>query len=334
MSDVAQAAADGEALSAEETAFFESRGEKSEGLAPETLEKKEPEKQPAKEADAKPGEDVKVEVDETEETVEVENKGRFVRHGAFHKERVMRKQEQEARRAAETKLAEQQQLFARADERLRLLNEALAPRQEATQQTAPPDPEQDIFGYVKWQANQIEQLKGGLNQTQQQAEVSKAEQYVVQTYQSDAVRFVKQQPDFGDAYAFLLQGRDAELKAFGMADPNERAQVIADEERSLVVRALNDRASPAERVYALAKARGFAPKPVEAAKPGETAKPAAAEQIETIARGQAASKTLSSAGGSPSETLTAEALANMSEEEFAAYLAKTPRSQQRAMMGG
>jgi len=139
---------------------------------------------------------------------------------------------------------------------------------------------------------------------------------------------VGKQADFGEAYQFLLQGRDAELQAYGVADPAERVRLISEEERGLVQRAIKDGVSPSERVYNLAKARGYAkkePKP----EPEKTT-----EQIDTIARGQAAAKTLSSAGGSPAEVLNAEALANMSEEEFEAWMAKTPRAQQRAIMGG
>lgn len=327
MSDVAQAtAAESDSLSAEETAFFESKGEKAEGLAPEV--KSEPEAKPAEQqAEAKPGDEVKTEVDETEETVELENKGRFVRHGAFHKERVMRKQEQEARRAAEARLAQRDAEFARADERLRMLAEAVLPQHQQQQQEAntPPDPDQDPFGYMKWQGDQIEQLKGFLGENQRVTEQERQEQQLVQVCHSDVTRFVQQQPDFNEARRFLAEGRDRELQAFGISDPKERLAMMIGEERAIAARALNDRASPAQRLYELAKARGYAPK---------SEKSAVVEQIETIQRGQGAAKTLSAAGGSPSEVLTAEALANMSEEEFAAVVAKMPRSQQRAMMGG
>lgn len=323
MTDALQAA-DSDGLSAEEAAFFESRGEKAEGLV-EKPEVKEEVKEGTKDvkAEAK-ADDVKMEPDEAEETVELENKGRFVRHGAFHKERSLRKQEQEARRALETRLSEKEQAFARVDERLKLLNEALA--KPEPKPDAPPDPEQDIFGYVKWQAKQIEELKGKTTEASKINEDARAHMVMATTYRRDASSFAEKQADFGDAYQFLMKGRDAELQAYGISDPQERARVILDEERNLVQRAIHDQASPAERVYALAKARGY----VKA----EEKKPDAAEKIETIARGQSASKTLSNAGGSPSETLTAEALANMSEEEFAAFLAKTPKSQARALMGG
>lgn len=332
MTDVATpAAAESDSLSAEETAYFESRGEKAEAPA-ETPEKQEPEKQPVEAV--KPDDDVKMEPDETEETVEVENKGRFVRHGAFHKERVMRKQEQEARKALEVQLSQRNEAFARADERLKLLSEAMMPRAEDAKPEDPPDPEQDIFGYVKWQAKQIAQLNGKLGESAKVSEAERSEQQLRQSYQSDALRFAQEQKDFGDAYSFLIKGRDAELQAYGVSDPAERAQMIVEEERGLVARAVKDNASPAQRVYALAKARGYAPKAAEEPKDKAAAKSPVVEQLENIQRGQSAAKTLSSAGGSPSDALTAEALANMSEEDFAIYLAKTPKSQQRALMGG
>lgn len=327
----AETASEGD-LSPAEQAFFESRGEKSEGLV-ETSEQKTPEKQPAKEEAAPEvkADDVKTEVDETEETVELDNKGRFVRHGAFHKERSMRKQEQEARKALEVKLSEREQAFARADERLKLLSEAMSPRQEQQQEAAPPDPETDPIGAIRWLRDQVAAAQQRTTEVAKVTEADRADQHMAQSYRADAMRFAQNQKDFGDAYGFLLNGRDAELQAFGIGDAAERMRIIHDEEKGLVARALKDRASPAERVYALAKARGYA---VKEEKPADEKKPAVVEQIENIARGQSAAKSLSAAGGSPSEVLTAEALANMSEDEFAAYLEKTPRSKQRAMMGG
>ncbi|MGC5779489.1 hypothetical protein [Methylobacterium sp. NFXW15] len=55
---------------------------------------------------------------EAEEGSVDENKGKFVRHGAFHQER-------ERRKAVEKELAEFRERYARGDERLRLLTEAM-----------------------------------------------------------------------------------------------------------------------------------------------------------------------------------------------------------------
>lgn len=329
MTDVAETTGDSDSLSPAEEAFFSSRGEKAEGIAESKSEPVEPAKEGAKQAAESPKVEAKAEGDDpdAEETVELENKGRFVRHGAFHKERMQRKALEQQLAEKARVLAEKEQAFARVDERLKLLSEAMTPRQEQEQI---PDPEHDPIGYMRWQAKEIEQLKGKTVEVAKTNQLQNEESQIRDAYVADARSFASRQTDFSEAYQYLLQGRDAELQAYGITDPQERAKLIADEERGLVQRALKERASPSERVYNLAKARGYAKKADPAPEPEKKA----AEQIDTIARGQAASKTLSSAGGSPTEVLTADALANMSEDEFQSWMSKTPRSQQRAIFGG
>lgn len=327
---VVNTADDSDSLSPAEEAFFASKGEKAEGLTEQKAEPEKPEKVEAKDAPKEEKKEAKAEGDdpEAEETVELENKGRFVRHGAFHKERMQRKALEQQLAERNAKLAEREQAFARVDERLKLLNEALSPKEQ--QDDKAPDPEHDPIGFMRWQAKRIEQLEGKTVEVAKTAQQQQEEVNIRNAYVADARAFVGKTPDFTEAYQFLLQGRDLELQAYGITDAQERAKIIQDEERNLVARALKDNASPSERVYNLAKARGYAKKAEAKPEPDKKAE----EQIDTIARGQAASKTLSSAGGSPTEVLTAEALANMSEEEFQAWMAKTPRSQQRAIFGG
>src|SRR5438552_730179 len=115
-------------------------------------------------------------------------------------------------------------------------------------------------------------------------------------YLADAQAFVERNPDFIAGYRHLQHSRDQELALAGHDDPAIRLEIIKAEERDIVIRALHGGASPAERIYALAKARGYR---------GEAGR--SAERIETIQRGQAAAKSLSSVGGTSGEALTAEA---------------------------
>jgi hypothetical protein len=118
----------------------------------------------------------------------------------------------------------------------------------------------------------------------------------------------------------------------GMTDVAERNRFIANEERGLVAQAFRSRRSPAQMLYNLAVARGFtAPAPSSATQ--QQADPA--QKVEQIARGQrVAGASLSGAGGSSGEGLTADALANMSEEEFAAMAAKLGNARMRQLLGG
>lgn len=264
------------------------------------------------------------------------NKGKFVRHGALHKERMRRKE-------VERQLAEIQERFTRGDERFRLLTQAMqaAPQAQPPAQPAQPeppkapDPNEDIFGYAKHLEAQIAALQSGQQQmTEAQAQRAQAERAaqeehaIVSAFQRDHARLVQADPAYGDAYGYLIQGRVAELKMFGLDDRQAIAQANADE--LSFVRACFERGvSPAEQAYALAKSRGFAPKApaAPAAPPAETP----AERQTRLALGQAASKSLSSAGGAPAGEVTLDMLASMSEPEFEAFAAKNPGKVARLM---
>lgn len=113
-----------------------------------------------------------------------------------------------------------------------------------------------------------------------------------------------------------------------------------DEERGLVQQALQNRMSPAELIYGMAQDWGYqkaAPvvvPPVVPAQAGAAAgAPSVTAEIERIQKGQAASKSLSGAGGASAGAMTVEQLANMSEDEFAVYARKNP-AVVKELMGG
>lgn len=268
------------------------------------------------------------------------NKGRFVRHGAFHKERVQRKEAQRA-------LAELQERFARGDERLRMLTQAMqaapqapaAPAQPAPEPEKAPDPNEDIFGYVQHLEKQLAEVRNGhkemteaQKQQAEQARAAEEERTIVGAYRQDIERYAAAEPAFGDAYTYLVQGRVAELKLYGLTDQQAVAQANADE-LAFVRSAVQRGVSPAEQAFALAKARGFVPKaPEPAAAPAAPAETPAERQAR-LAAGQATAKSLSAASGGPAGEVTMEMLASMSESDFEAFVAKNP-AKARALMGG
>lgn len=252
--------------------------------------------------------------------------GRFVPHGAFHKER-------EKRKATEQELEAMREKFTRADERMQLLNDLLgndgqqAQQKKDVEDDTPPDPEKDIFAFVKWQTKQIEKLQSRLTETADQTNQREQARSTQQIYQADAMRFMQEQPAFRDAYQFLLEGRSKELEAVGVSDAGQRQRMIADEERGIVEQALKAGKSPSQLIYSLATARGFVPK-------AQQQQQSANERVAAIKRGQQnAGPSLSNAGGSSGEGLTTEALANMSEEEFDAVVSKLSKSQRMQLLG-
>lgn len=264
------------------------------------------------------------------------NSGRFVPHQALHKER-------ERRKATESELQQARDLATRANERIAVFTDLLNRTQQQQQPTGEqddpqPDPEKDIFAFVKWQGRQIERLSGQLNERASKFDAHTAEQQFRQSYYSDAIAFQQKTPDFRDAYSHLVKGRDAELQALGMTDAQARKQHIAKEEREIAEHAKATNRSPSEVLYELAKVRGYVAKAQnqqQNGKPDGQQQPDHMKKIEQIAKGQrVAGNPLSNAGGSSGEGLTAEAFLNMNEDEYAAAIAKLSPSQRRTLLGG
>lgn len=292
---------------------------------------------PAGEA-AAPGEVVDPDAEDADDPEK--NRGRFVRHGAFHKER-------EARKNAQRELAALQERFARGDERLRILSEAMqkpaAPAQPAAA-AAPakvPDPNEDIFGYAKHLEQQIEALRTGqtqLTESQKKAEETRqaeaARNEVIGFYQQDLRAAIQADASVADAYEHLFAGRVAELTLFGMAQ-KDAIEAVREEEFNLAQSARQRGTSPAAMIAALAKSRGFAPKaPEPTPAPAAASQETAAEKAARAAAGQAGpGRSLSAAGGQPAGEITLETLSSMSEADFEKLLASNP-TRVRALMGG
>jgi hypothetical protein len=327
-----------EALSPAEAAYFSSRGEKTEGLAPS-----EPAAAPSEpvqaetltsEGDAAPQAEPGVVDDEEGIYIDQDGKarsvltGKFVPHAALHKER-------ERRKSVEAEYLTVREKMARAEERLAVLNEVLqqpqAPQlgQQPGQTEEIPDPEKDIFAYVKYQAKLIEDLKAAQNQVRQRTQEQEGLQQLQRAYVQDAQTFAKDKPDFKDAYSHLANSRARELMALGYNEQQIRTQ-LTQEETQIVAQAFQQRRSPSAVLYEQALARGYTPKQAQAIAQA----PNPAQKLETVARGQATQKSLSGAGGSSGEGLTVEALANMSESEFAEVQARIGKSKMRQLLGG
>ncbi|TXN52277.1 hypothetical protein FV232_00885 [Methylobacterium sp. WL30] len=278
---------------------------------------------------------------ENEEGAPEENKGKFVRHGAFHQER-------ERRKAVERQFAELQERHARVDERVRILSEAMnRPAPAAAAQPAAaaepekvPDPAEDIFGYVKHLEKQLEAVRTGQSQmteAQKQAETARQAEAerntVIGHYQTDIRTAVAADPTFADAYEHLFSGRVNELQFAAGLTQQQAVETAREEEFQLVQAAIARRVSPAALILKMAKGRGFSPKAPEPTPMPAAAAETPAERAARISKGQEASLSLSAAGGSPAGEITLEMLASMSEADFA-KLEKSNPGRVRALMGG
>lgn len=327
----------GESLSPAEQSYMSSGGSSTEGLfdapaASEPTPAPEPAQEPAPAEPAEaPAADPAPSTDEPEEAgeivVEPDGKlrnartGKFVPHQALHQERERHRETRTKAETLERELASQREQYARAEERLRLLNEALshasqvqqqpvaqpqqqaAPAQEETNPFEEPtvDPEVDVFAWAKQKERRESYLRREneallallqsrdekFNQFEQKTQARDTETQMRQTYQADALRYMSQQTDFADAYKHLIEGRRSELEYMGIADKAQQDAAIAQEERDIVAAAIQRGESPAAFIYGLSQRRGYrkaepAPTPAPVQPQQPAPKPMAANPAQRI----------------------------------------------------
>lgn len=311
------------------------------------------EEAPAAEAGAPKKEEITEDDLDNDDVVEglANNPGKFIRHGAFHRQREIAKSERKQREEAQalvtqlqTERSREAAERARIDERLRLLMEATQevsqPQQGQGQEI--PDPDVDPFAYMKYLNEQINRVAETSQGAQRRFEEQDHTASVKTAFIDEARGYAAKQSDFMDAYQHLLRSRDMQLQRLGKVDPRERAAIINQEEMQIVSECFRNRRSPSELMYQLAHDVGYrkaepAPLPVggeNGAAPAAQGAPTAAEVVENVRKGQAASRSLGSVAGGGSRPLTAELLASMPEAEFQAAVSKMSREEKRERFGG
>lgn len=183
-------------------------------------------------------------------------------------------------------------------------------------QTQAPDPNQDFAGYTMHQFQQVQQQNQELGKKVQSFEQWQSqqqnEQRFLSAYQQAASEFAARQQDFPKAYGHWLQSRIEELTDAGYT--KEQAMTIRSaEEKALVLKAFDDGVNPAERIFAVAKRRGYATPSAETpSQPQQVVSPA--EKLKMVSEGQRATPQMGGGGMKPK--LTLQGIAQMSDEEF------------------
>lgn len=310
------AGAEPDAMTADETAFFESGGEK-EIPSPET---------PA--VIEKPVEDNAAQAE-----IEGAGKAKTVPHATFHAER-------EEHKKTKAELAELRDFRATMEERMRWFDAA---QQQPQKDDTPPDPNVDIFAALKWTQEKLaatEKVQDETRQEQQQREqAQQAEKQVWEYWQADAASYTQENPDFGNAAKWLSDYRDKQLSAYSAVDqrfanPQARNAQIETELKGIIIQAAQQRKSPAQLVYEIAKGNGYAAKAPGAV--NDEARQSMADQIDKLDKAQSANRTVGAVSGNAGgDEMTAEALVNMPEAEFSAWSSNPKNAAKfRQLMGG
>jgi len=209
-----------------------------------------------------------------------------------------------------------QRLYEEQNQRIAQMENAFQKIVQKQQQEAvPPLPsyEEDPLGHLAEKQRQAEEYLIQQNEYLRQREnierQTQAQAQFISAYQGAAQEYAKTTPDFAEAYRFMEQSRIKEHMAAGFTE-REAAARLQEEEAFIVNKAFREGVNPAERIYALAKARGYSNRPPE---------PSLAEkQLEQIDKGLRNSRSLSSTPGKAqtSQGLTLEKLSMMDNDEF------------------
>lgn len=285
------------ALSEAEAKYFESGGESE---------------LPVESGEAGSGEGEGEKPEQTEQQPETK-KDNLVPHQALHEQR-------ERRKAAEKRARDLEIENAKFKERFSIVEKLYGDKAEPK---GPPKPEEDIFGAFEHLSKGLETVNKQLADRDAATKQEAQRNELVNHYKNDADKFTTANPDFKDAYNHLLGSRARELMALGYEEPAELEAALRNEEMSIAQMAFEKGKSPAQVIYDLAKERGY-----------KKADPKADTEakLDTIERGAALNKSLSSAGGSSGDSeMTAERLLTMPNDEFETWCSKNPAKAKRLM---
>lgn len=205
---------------------------------------------------------------------------------AYKAELRKRKELKESLEATNRKAQEMEQILAQLKESMT----KPAPKQEPPEVV--PDPDEDPLAYQQYKINKLEKSLEDhnkyLRQQHDMQQRTQQQQAFMNTYKASAQEFAAKTPEFAEAYKFLLGARMAEHKAAGYSD-QEAQSLLVEEEMSIVAKAYQDKVNPAERIYNVAKNRGYSAANAKA--------PAAKKSLSDIKRGMDNAKSLKSGGG-------------------------------------
>lgn len=217
---------------------------------------------------------------------------------ALHEERARRR---ELQQQLQQERAAREEMERRVQARLEQLTQAVTPKPVV------PDFNENPAEHLK---HSVEEVRQTAQMTQQQIAEWRQQQAAQEqlAMAAEKVRaaeadFVRDTPDYQNAVTFMLESRTREIEALGHDPATARNLAAREMMNGALMNAAQGR-NPAEIAYKLAKARGY------------TAQAAAADKMQMQQRGAAAARSLGT-GGAASGKLSARALAEMSDDEFA-----------------
>lgn len=279
--------------------YFQSQGEEGVGELPENNETEDQTEETKEEAQvATKNEDEQEDrQDEPEKEGEQNDKQEDKKNDIGHNLNAALKQEREKRKGLSSELEQTKGQLQQLQE---MMNKVLGPEDAQSQEIKYEDDPIEYLRQNQERINkQLEQQTQQQTQQQQTHQQLQAQQQLVTTYQQAALDFKKEAPDFDQAYEYLTNGRMAEYTAAGYSK-EEATQLLQEDEFAIAAKAFTDEANPAQRVYELAKARGYQKQPQNDNN---------IKKLEQVEKGQRTNSSLSDAqGGSSNKSFAVDNL--------------------------
>ncbi len=292
--------------------FFEKRGEVELGDNHTTVENAEVANDPVEEKKEE------VSTPEKQEAAKPEEQPKLVPLKALQEAREERRQYQEQLNELRKKNEKMELTFQQFQARLMQKEQEDAPKFED-------DPTEALRYRQEKIEEKISEQERTLSEQKRIQEHQKELTNLVERYNQKAQEYIKDNPDFWDAYNHL---RQIQYNVFVNSGYNERAaaELLQNYEIDIARRSEMEGANPAERIYSAAKALGYSKQVAATAKtepenkPDEKTIEEQAKKLESIEDGIKKNKSLGNAGGeTPKANLTLEELAELNGDEFDAH---------------
>lgn len=233
----------------------------------------------------------------------------MVPHGRLHHERERRKRSEERAERLEQRL----------EEILKTIGKKEEPKAEERPQT-PPSLADDPAAYIEWQTEEIQRLRGEVEQTTQATQAQTQARDILQSSTSDMQAYAAERPEAKDAYTYLAdRGREI-LAEQGVRDPMQQAHRLNEWQVNIATQAQNLGMRPAALLMAMAQENGWKPA-APAAAPDKARE--AIEAIDKQEAAKAAARSMKDSGAAVETGLPDPAqVADMSDDEFQALLKK------------
>ncbi|WP_375661673.1 hypothetical protein [Bartonella sp. CR127HXZ] len=220
----------------------------------------------------------------------------------------------------------------RMEQQAKQAREALVKLYEPQSQTpmvegenAPPDPTQDIIGYMSWMGKKIREQDAYIREQKEALRQAEEQQQhdirLGQFFNNSVKSFQNKSSDFGDAANFLYEKRAKELSSWSSlypeyADPNTISEIIRNELRTIVATCAQRDLNPAEEIYRIAQNLGYQNQALQAN-----------DQVAELQSRQNSARTLTASGGGGSVgPITLKNICDMSDQEFGEWYSN-PKNQ-------